>query len=154
MRGPGYHLVTDLLVAAGHTREQASAAVARIESDVLDWAQGTVGSTGLRCPDDRDDCIDGRYEGTVAANTRLAEHAERARVEARRGGIAVSPGSTPSDTDPDGWPGPTYVLVRQPESLMLGELLTHRFVALTGALEGTPPEIYLDDMATAWPFRS
>ncbi|MEV7215330.1 helicase associated domain-containing protein [Kitasatospora cineracea] len=36
IRGPGYYLVTDLQVAAGHTREQASAAIARIEWDVLD----------------------------------------------------------------------------------------------------------------------
>ncbi|MFJ1709393.1 hypothetical protein [Kitasatospora sp. NPDC088346] len=46
MRGPGYYLVTDLLVAAGHTREQASAAVARIEFDVLDFAHGNVAANG------------------------------------------------------------------------------------------------------------
>ena len=233
MRGPGYYLVTDLLVAAGHTREQASAAVARIEWDVLDWAQGTVSSTRLRCPDDRGDYIDGWYDGTVEANACLAEHAERARVEARRGGIAVPPGPTPLDPEPvapaapaahevltvavelfhglvdeqphddqltdavldavqwlvtepgyidrlttftrtreqelremyadyghgsahdtDPWPGPRYRLVRQPESLILAELLTHRPLALTGALENTPPEIDLDDMAWAWPVRS
>ncbi|MFC8453690.1 hypothetical protein [Kitasatospora sp. NPDC057223] len=45
-----HYLVTDLLVAAGHTHEQAFAAVARIEWDVLDWAQATVSSTGRRSP--------------------------------------------------------------------------------------------------------
>ncbi|MFC8452133.1 hypothetical protein [Kitasatospora sp. NPDC057223] len=236
MRGPGYNLVTDLLVAAGHTREQASAAVARIEWDVLDWAQGTVDSTGLHCPDGTsDNYVDGWYDGSVAAKARLAEHAERARVEARRGGIAVPPGPTPPDPapvvpapanpgqvlgtarelfaglvgeqphddettdavfdviqwlfdgpdytatltgfvrdrerdlramyrdyghgtshdrDPDGWPGPRYVLVRQPENLALAELLTRRPLALAQAWNGTLPDVLLDDMATAWPHRS
>ncbi|MGW2401735.1 hypothetical protein ACWCYY_34800 [Kitasatospora sp. NPDC001664] len=240
MRGPGYYRVTDMLVAAGLSRQHASAAVARIEWDVLDWAQGTVSSTGVRFPDDRDGdgYIDGWHDSSIAVNARLAEFAERSRLEAERAGIAVpsapnppipwspaspspelrdvravveklfhglvgerpydvagdeltdqvlyavqwlvtEPGYTdrlttftkareqelrqmyadygpgsPHDTDPDAWPAPAYVLVRQPESLILAELLTHRPLALTGALEDTPPEIYLDDMARAWPFRS
>ncbi|MFI8085799.1 hypothetical protein ACIF6L_34040 [Kitasatospora sp. NPDC086009] len=237
MRGPGYYLVTDLLVAAGHTREQASAAIARIEWDVLDPVQGTVSSTGRRFPDDRDGrtFINGWRGSSIAVNARLAELAERSRVEAQRGGIAVpsapnppipfsppppspelrdvhavmeelfhglvgerpfddeltdhvlhavrwlvtapgypdqlaaftrdrepelrqlyadyGPGSA-HDTDPDAWPGPRYVLARQPESLILAELLTHRPLALAGAMEDTPPGIHLDDMATAWPRRS
>lgn len=236
MRGPGYYLVTDLLVAAGHTREQASAAVARIEWDVLDAVQGTVSSIGVRFPADRDGdgYTDGWHDSSIAVNARLAELAECSRVEAKRGGIAVpsapnppipwspappspelrdvqavmeelfhglvgerphdweltdhvlyavrwlvtepgyterltaftqdreqqlramyadyGPGSA-HDTDPAGWPGPRYVLVRQPESLILAELLTHRPLALTAAMGGTPPESYLDDMAEAWPVR-
>ncbi len=58
------------------------------------------------------------------------------------------------DTDPARWPAPAYVLARQPESPILAELLTHRPLALTGAMEDTPTEIYLEDMATAWPHRS
>ncbi len=236
MRGPGYYLVTDLLVAAGHTREQASAAIARIEWDVLDAVQGTVSSTGRRFPHDRHGgYIDGWHDSSIAVNVRLAEFAERSRVEAKRGGIAVpsapnppipwspappspelrdvravmeelfhglvgerpydeeltdhvlyavrwlvtepgyptrltaftqdrepelrqmyadyGPGSA-HDTDPGTWPGPRYILARQPESLILAELLTHRPLALAGAMEDTPPGIYLDDMATAWPHRS
>ncbi|MEV4617028.1 hypothetical protein AB0K43_31185 [Kitasatospora sp. NPDC049258] len=236
MRGPGYYLVTDLLVAAGHTREQASAAIARIEWDVLDAVQGTVSSIGVRFPDDRDGdgYVDGWHDSSIAVNARLAELAERSRVEAKRGGIAMpsapnppipwspappspelrdvravmedlfhglvgerphdeeftdhvlyavrwlvtepgyparltafthdrepelrqlyrdyGPGSA-HDTDPGAWPAPAYVLARQPESLILAELLTHRPLALAGAMEDTPPGIYLADMATAWPHR-
>ncbi|MFC9330809.1 hypothetical protein [Kitasatospora sp. NPDC057015] len=233
MFGPGYNLVTDLLVAAGRTREQASAVVARIEWDVLDWAQGTVSSTGLRFPDGTsDDYVDGWYDGSVAAKAQLAE---QARVEARNGGLAVPPGPTPPDPqpvvpaptdpgrvlgvalelfaglvgeqphddemtdavldaiqwlldgpdytatltafvrdrerelremyrnyghgtghdrDPDGWPGPRYVLVRQPESLILAELLTRRPQALAAAWNGVLPAVLLDDTTTAWPHRT
>ncbi|WP_233533941.1 hypothetical protein [Kitasatospora sp. SolWspMP-SS2h] len=64
MRGLGYTLVADLLVAAGHTREQASAAIARIEWDVLDAVRCTVSSIGVRFPDDRDEdgYVDGWHE--------------------------------------------------------------------------------------------
>ena len=106
MRGPGYSLVTDLLVAAGHTRGPASAAVARIEFDVPDFVQATVGSTGRRFSRERHGgYVDGWYDGSVTAKAGPAEHAERARVEARRGGIAVPPGPTPPDPAPVD-PGP------------------------------------------------
>ena len=234
MRGPGYYLVTDLLVAAGHTREQASAAVARIEWDVLHWAHRTVAGTGQRWPDDRSgDYVAGWYDGSVAAREHLAEQAELAGVEARAAGLAVPPRSafdpplivpeptnpgqvlgvaqelftglvgeqprddettdavfeviqwildgpdytatltgfvrererdlramyrdyghgTGHDRDPGGWPGPRYVLVRQPESLVLAELLSRRPLALAQAWKGTLPDVLLEDMATAWPFR-
>ncbi|MFJ1796856.1 hypothetical protein [Kitasatospora griseola] len=237
MRGPGYYLVTDLLVAAGHTREQAAAAIARIEWDVLDWAQATASSTGRRSPADRDGrtYTDGWRGSSLAANARLAEAAERSRVEAQRGGIAVPPAPSPPiplspappspelrdvlavmkelfhglagerpwdeeltdhvlyavrwlvtkpdytdtltafvqarerelrqmyadfgpgsahDTDPDVWPGPRYVLARQPESLVLAELLTRRSLALAGAWTGVLPDVLFDDMTEAWPHRS
>ncbi|GLW58866.1 hypothetical protein [Kitasatospora phosalacinea] len=240
MRGPGYYLVTDMLVAAGHTREQASAAVARIEWDVLDAVQGTVSSTGRRFPADRDGdgYTDGWHDSSIAVNARLAEFAERSRVEAERGGISVpsapnppipfsppppspelrdvrtvvedlfhglvgerpydvagdeltdhvlyavrwlvtEPGYTdhltaftrdrerelrqmfadfgpgsPHDTDPDVWPVPRYVLARQPESLLLAHLLTHKHLSLAGAWEDVLPDVLLDDMAEAWPYRS
>lgn len=73
MRGSGYHLLTRLLTDAGHTLEQASAAVARLESDVRDFAQGNVASTGRRCPDGRsDDYVDGWSD--VLVRGYLKEH--------------------------------------------------------------------------------
>ncbi|OKI95056.1 hypothetical protein AMK19_32805 [Kitasatospora sp. CB01950] len=48
MCGPGYFLVTGLLVAAGHTPEQAEAAVTRIEYDVLDWVHSHTTSSNAR----------------------------------------------------------------------------------------------------------
>ncbi|MEV7603529.1 hypothetical protein AB0O91_39790 [Kitasatospora sp. NPDC089797] len=52
MRGAGYHLLTRLLTDAGHTPEQAAAAIARAEFDVLDWtvsvAEGNYGPNGER----------------------------------------------------------------------------------------------------------
>lgn len=53
MRGAGYTLLTQLLVAAGHSPGAAAAAIARAEFDVLDWAESNVTSTGWRCPDGR-----------------------------------------------------------------------------------------------------
>ncbi|MGW7444974.1 hypothetical protein [Kitasatospora sp. NPDC054795] len=236
MRGAGYNLLTQLLVAAGHSPEAAAVAIARAEFDVLDWAQSNVTSTGWRCPDGRTPEYDqGWLDGTGAASARLAEYAERARIQASGSGLAVPPGPTPpepepataaptepadvletalklfhglagpqphdaertdavldaltplitgpgytdtlaafvrardrelrelqrdfghgttDDRDPDGWPGPRYVLVRQPEGLVLAEVLTRRPLALAQAWNGVLPDVLLDDMAEAWPFRS
>lgn len=236
MRGAGYNLLTQLLVAAGHTPEAAAAAIARLEYDVLDWTVSVAESTNWRGPNDQSDDFDrGWMAACDAAEARLAERAEQARVEARNGGLAVPPGPTPPepeptaaaptepvevletalelfhglagpqlhdaeltdavldtlsplitdpgytdtltafvrvrerelrelhrdyghgtthDRDPDGWPGPRYVLVRQPEGLVLAELLTRRPLALAQAWNGVLPDVLLDDMAEAWPFRS
>ncbi|GAB2749809.1 hypothetical protein [Kitasatospora kifunensis] len=61
---------------------------------------------------------------------------------------------TTHDRDPGGWPGPRYVLVRQPEGLVLAELLTRRPLPLAQTWNGVLPDVLLDDMAMAWPFRS
>ncbi|MFJ5927554.1 hypothetical protein ACIQF6_33665 [Kitasatospora sp. NPDC092948] len=86
-------MLTKLLTAAGHTPEQASAAISWLEYDVLDWAVAVAESTTWRCPDGRgDDFGSGWMDGCDAAQAHLAERAERARVEARDGGLAVPPG--------------------------------------------------------------
>lgn len=57
---------------------------------------------------------------------------------------------TPHDRDPDGRPGPRYVLVRQPEGLIVAELLTRRKLTLAKAWEGALPDVHLHDLAMAW----
>ncbi|MGW4380928.1 hypothetical protein [Kitasatospora sp. NPDC004531] len=193
-----------------------------------------VESTTWCGPDGRTDDFDSGWMAACdAVQARLAEYAERARVEARDGGLAVPPGPTPPeperaaptpaptapadvlelfhhlagprphdaeltgavldvlaplitypgytdtlaafvrarerqlrvlyrhhghgtahDRDPDSWPGPRYILARQPEGLVLAELLTRRPLAVAQAWNGVLPDVLLDDMAEAWPFRS
>ncbi|MBD0692560.1 hypothetical protein [Streptomyces sp. CBMA123] len=95
MRGAGYNLLTRLLTDVGHTPEQAAAAIARAEYDVLDWSVSVAEGTNWRCPEGRTEDFDtGWMAACDAAGARLAERAEQARVEARNDGLAVPPGRT------------------------------------------------------------
>ncbi|OKI99907.1 hypothetical protein [Kitasatospora sp. CB01950] len=107
LHGYGRALLTQLLTAAGHTPEQASAAIARLEYDVLDRAVAVVESTTWCGPDGRGDDFDsGWMAGCDAVQARLAEYAERARVEARDGGLAVPPGPPPRPASCSSHPAP------------------------------------------------
>ncbi|MEE1783096.1 hypothetical protein PUR71_09220 [Streptomyces sp. SP17BM10] len=105
LHGYGRALLTQLLTAAGHTPEQASAAIARLEYDVLDWAAAAAESTTWCWPEGHSDDFDnGWTAGCDATQARLAERAEQARLEARNGGLPVPPGPTtrPAHPTPEG----------------------------------------------------